>query len=88
MDSDDLLRLQNHLDKTVRIFCVDGEVVTAKLLVVSEEDEDVIFDLLTTNRQDKYEKLDKQPAYLLRFQNIAHVEAVSIHKAEKEKLRE
>jgi hypothetical protein len=74
MTADDLSVLKDHIDRVVTIDCMDGEVLTAKVLVVSEEDEDIIFDLVSTNRQDKYEKLDRQPAYLLRFQHITHVE--------------
>jgi len=77
MAPDDIATLKDHIDKPVRIFCVDGEILTARVILVSEEEEDVIFDLLTTNRQDKYEKLDRQPAYMLRFMHIAQVEPVN-----------
>lgn len=74
MTIEDLNVLKAHIDQTVRLDCIDGEVIKAKLILVSEEDQDIIFDLICTNRQDKYEKLDRQPAYLLRFQHIQHVE--------------
>jgi len=74
MTAADLDILKRHIDKTVTIRCIDGEVLAAKILVVSDEDEDIVFDLISTTREDKYEKLDKQPAYLLRFRHIAQVE--------------
>ncbi len=76
MTTSDLDLLKNRIDRVVRIDCIDGEVLFAKPLVVTEEDEDIIFDLISTNRPDKYEKLDIQPAYMLRFEHIAHVEAL------------
>jgi hypothetical protein len=73
MTAEDLKILKSHIDQEIRIACVDGEVITVKLLVVSEEDEDIIFDLIKTNRP----KLDQQPAYLLRFKHIFHVAPIN-----------
>lgn len=68
--------LKENVDRIVEIKCTDGEVMSAKLISVSEREEDIVFDLISTNRPDKYEKLDQQPAYLLRFVRIASVQAV------------
>jgi hypothetical protein len=46
----------------------------ARVHTVSEEDEDVIYDLVSTTKESQYEKHDEQLAYLIKFQNIAHVE--------------
>jgi hypothetical protein len=48
------------------------EIMLAKILSVS--DEDVIYDLVSTTKELQYEKHDKQPAYLVRFKDIEHVE--------------
>ena len=77
MTKNDLDVLTSRIDRLVRIDCIDGEVLVAKILLVAEQEEEIIFDLVSTNRQDKYQKLDKQPAYLLRFKHIASVEVGS-----------
>jgi hypothetical protein len=71
---DDLQFLKANIDKVVKITCSDGEVLIAKVHFVSDEDQDVIYDLLSTTKESNYEKRDEQPAYLIRFQDIEHVE--------------
>ena len=70
----DLDVLKASVDHVVKIVCRDGEIMLAKILLVSDEDQDVIYDLISTESQ--YEKHDKQPAYLIRFEDIALVEAL------------
>jgi hypothetical protein len=72
----DLLVLKSNVNNVVRIVCMDGETMLAKIHFVSDEDEDVIYDLLSTTKESRYEKHDKQPAYLIRFQDIERVEAL------------
>jgi len=48
----------------------------AKILFVSDEDEDVIYHLVSTTKESQRKKHDKQPAYLVRFKDIEHVEAL------------
>jgi len=74
MTPDDLRILKENLDGVVQITCIDGEIIRANIISVSEEEGDIVFDLISTNRPDKYEKLDQQPAYLLRFVHIASVQ--------------
>ena len=78
MTTEDLTILRDNVDKSVRLVCVDGEIINAKLISVSEEEQDIVFDMISTNREEKYEKLDRQPAYLLRFMHIAKVESVTL----------
>jgi hypothetical protein len=70
----DLEVLKASVDKVVRIVCHDGERMLARVHAVSDEDEDVIYDLVSTTKESQYEKHDEQPAYLIKFQNIEHVE--------------
>jgi len=51
-------------------------VLIAKVQHVSEEDEDVVYDLVSTTRESQYEKHDEQPAYLIKFADIDSVEPV------------
>jgi len=76
MTDTDLQLLKNSVDKVVRIVCYDGESMLAKVHSVSDEDEDLIYDLISTSKESQYEKHDEQPAYLIRFQDIEHVEPV------------
>jgi small nuclear ribonucleoprotein (snRNP)-like protein len=70
----DLRLLKASVDKVVRIICFDGEIMLAKIHTVSDEDEDVIYDLVSTTKESQYEKHDEQPAYLIRFRDIKRVE--------------
>jgi hypothetical protein len=46
----------------------------AKVHAVSDEDEDVVYDLVSTTKESQYEKHDEQPAYLIKFVDIERVE--------------
>ena len=74
MTEADLLVLKGSVDKTVRIICSDGEILTATIHAVSDEDQDVICDLISTTKESNYEKRDEQPAYLIHFHDIERVE--------------
>lgn len=85
MDSKDLQTLKDNIDKVVKITCYDGEIIIAKVLFISEEEEDVIYDLVSTTRLSQYEKLDEQPAYQVRFHDIESVEAIPTSALEQER---
>jgi hypothetical protein len=70
----DLDILRASVDHVVRIVCCDGEIMLAKILFVFDDDEEVIYDLVSTTKESQHEKHDKQPAYLIRFKDIEHVE--------------
>lgn len=72
-DLETLKRNDNHL---VKITTCDGEVMIARVRFVSESNQDLIYDLVSTTRESQYEKLDEQPAYLIRFDDIESVEAI------------
>jgi small nuclear ribonucleoprotein (snRNP)-like protein len=74
MTERDLQVLKASIDKVVTIVCYDGETVLAKIHAVSEEDQDVIYDLVSTTSPSQYEKHDEQPAYIIKFEHIDHVE--------------
>jgi small nuclear ribonucleoprotein (snRNP)-like protein len=70
----DLQLLKASIDKVVRIVCHDGEKMLAKIHAVSDEEEDVIYDLIFTTKESQCEKHDEQPAYLITFREIERVE--------------
>lgn len=74
MTEQDLQLLKASINKVVRIVCYDGEIMLAKLHAISDEDKDVIYDLVSTTKLSQYEKHDEQPAYLIKFEDIKHVE--------------
>jgi hypothetical protein len=75
MNAKDLETLNVNVDRVVKITTSDGESLFAKVVLVSEEDEDVIYELVSTNRESQYEKFDEQPAYRIGFAEIQAVEA-------------
>lgn len=76
MIDNDLQLLKANIDRVVKITCCDGEILLARIHAVSDEDEDVIYDLVSTTKESHYEKRDEQPAYLIGFRNIERVEPV------------
>lgn len=55
----------------VRLTFQDGEVLIADLDMVLEDENAIVFDLVISNRPDKYERSDKRPHI---FANISDVE--------------
>lgn len=74
MTEADLEILMDSVDKVVRITCSNGEIMLARIHFVSDEDQDVIYDLVSTTKESQYEKHDVQPAYLIKFKDIDRVE--------------
>jgi hypothetical protein len=69
--------LQQSIGKVVRITRPDGEVIVAKITLVDALDEEIVFDMLSTTDESKYEKFDRQPAYLLFFSDISTLNAMT-----------
>lgn len=74
MTPEQIETLKANVDKVIRITAKDGEVLVVRLILVGEEEGDIIYDLMGTNRPDKYERLDVQPAFSLPFRAIERVE--------------
>lgn len=75
MTSRDIELLRQNDSKIVRLHMKDGEIVEARVLFVSESEEDVIVDLISSTSIDRYEKSDVQPAFQYAFKDIEAVEA-------------
>ena len=69
--------LQESIGKVVRLSCSDGEVIVARVDLVDPMDEEIVYEMLSTTDESKYEKFDRQPAYLLRFGDVSAVSAVT-----------
>jgi hypothetical protein len=76
----DRLKLIDSLRKgvrgKVRLSFSDGEVLVARLDLVLEDEDAVVFDMLASNRPDKYEKSDKLPHIFARIAEITSCERV------------
>jgi hypothetical protein len=68
--------LRASVDKLIRVRCRDGESFVGKILSVSADKRDLVYDLVSTSRESLYEKADPQPAYLVTFDDI---ESVAVH---------
>ena len=75
MRKSDIELLKASVDKVIRVHCRDGEVFVGKALSVSEAEQDLIYDLISTSRESQYEKTDQQPAFMIRFDDIDSVES-------------
>ena len=67
--------LRPYEDKTVRLRLLDGEVSTVKVNFIDPEYEDLIVDVIDTNRPNTYKDLNS--AYTIAISEIAAVEEVS-----------
>ncbi len=68
--------LRNGVKGKVCLSFSDGEVLVAKLDLVLEDEDAVVFDLVASNRPDKYEKSDKPPHIYARIADITSCERV------------
>jgi hypothetical protein len=77
MTPEAIVLLQQSIGKMVRLTRPDGEVILAKVIIVDPLDEEIVFNMLSTSEESKYEKFDREPAYLLYFNDISTVNAVT-----------
>jgi hypothetical protein len=76
MNDDDIQLLKSSVDKLIRIHCMDGEILVAKIIYVWEEYGDVSFDVISTSRAEKYEGYPPDAAHTINLKDIASVEAI------------
>lgn len=76
MESDLLLQLRQYEGKVVRLTSTEGEIMIAKVADVSEEEQDVTLDILSTNQPERYTRMGKnhqQGAWAIPFDFIADI---------------
>ena len=66
--------LKANVGRQVIIRCTDGEVIVAEINSVGEEAEEVIYDVIYSNRPDDFRDAGNYPAYSIRFSDVASVE--------------
>ena len=74
MDAEDLELLKASIGRVVVLRCTDGEVLVAEIHSVSEEDQDIIYYVVTSNRPDTYRNTGEKAAYLIPISEVISVE--------------
>ncbi len=77
MTSDDLDRLRNSEGKIVRLTTTEDEVMTVKMVSFSDEHQDVVVDVLSTNQPERYLLLGKphtEGAWAIPFAFLARLD--------------
>jgi len=82
MTEHDLQLLKDNDQKVVRLHLSDGEVATVKILFVSDSEQDVIVDLLSSTNITRYPKDDVPPAFEYLFRDIVSVEPIPTNESE------
>jgi hypothetical protein len=72
VNQNDIGFLKSRIDQTVLFHCKDGERIVGRVLFVSEEEQDVIYDLISSNQAGRYESFG-DAAYSLTFEEIERV---------------
>lgn len=78
MELDMEQKLRENEGKVLRITSTEGEVMSARVLHVSKEYGDVVIDILSTNRPERYEEMGKEykdGSWAIPFEFIAKIEA-------------
>ena len=74
MDAKDLEVLKAGIGRCVVLHCMDGEIIVAEVFSVSDEDQDIIFDFVSSNRPEPYRKTCEKAAYLIPMSEVSSVE--------------
>ena len=77
MTEPDIQCLKESVDKRVEIRTIHDECLVAKVLIVTDDDEDhvhdVMYEVISSNQIDSYTHLDSAGGYLLDFVEIVSV---------------
>lgn len=76
MNDESIQLLKSCVDKSAKIHCSDGEILTARIIFVWDEYGDVTFDIISTNRPEKYESFPAGSAHTINLSDITSVEIV------------
>jgi hypothetical protein len=69
VNQNDISFLKSRIEQTVLSHCKDGERIVGTVHFVSEEEQDVIYDLIASNQATRYE-YSGDSAYRLAFEKI------------------
>jgi small nuclear ribonucleoprotein (snRNP)-like protein len=71
-----LEKLKTCVDSRVKLTFRDGEVLIGDLDLVMEDENLILFDLVKSNRPDKYERSDKRPHISAAISDVTECERV------------
>ena len=71
-----IAELRQYQDRTVVLNLHDGDIARVKIVFVDAEYEDIIVDIMHTNRPEQY-KGPSDSAYTIRAANVAFVDEIS-----------
>lgn len=74
MDQEDIEILRQSLGSTLRLVCTDGEQATCKVLFISDSEQDVICEVISSTRKGFYETLPNDATISFPFDDIVRVE--------------
>ena len=75
--TDVLEKLKTCANSRVKLTFRDGEILIGDLDVVLEDENVIVFDLVTSNRPDKYERSDKRPHISATISDVTECDRVS-----------
>jgi hypothetical protein len=70
----EICALKESYGRIVEIYCKDGQIIQARVLFVSEPFRDVTYDLISTNRPDRYQAHGAGAAWNVSFDDIQAIE--------------
>ncbi len=71
-----IAELKPYEDKTVILHLRDGEISTAKIVFVDAEYEDIIVDIVQTNRPETYHKPIGLSSFAVRLSDLDFIEEI------------
>jgi hypothetical protein len=74
VNAKDLQVLRENVGRQVLLHCTDGEIILAEIHSVSEEDEDLIYDVVASNRSKEPLGGKDGAAYLIPLSDVRFVE--------------
>ena len=76
MTPDDIERLRGCVDKEITMHTVDGETLTARVVLMQDEDNDFIYELIHSNKESKYTQPLGSCCYVTRYDEVVSFEVV------------
>jgi hypothetical protein len=76
MTQADIRTLKENDGEAIEIRCRNGEVMKARVVLVSESEGDVIYRLISTNRPEQYSDRQSGATELARFEDIETISPV------------
>jgi hypothetical protein len=77
MTGEQLERLRASDGKNLQITCSDGEIIQAKILFIDDEYRDVVCDLLSTTKPERYEQ-ERGVCIAINWDDITGIQEIAV----------